>query len=56
MLTKRQLAKRLNKSPRTIELWVLKGYLPAIKLGHSTLFCWPDVLKRLRTEYTVNAV
>jgi hypothetical protein len=36
--TKQQLAKTLNKSTRTIEVWTSLGYLPYIKIRRSILF------------------
>jgi hypothetical protein len=47
LITKKELARRLHKTPRCIELWMRRRYLPYIKLGRSVLFNWPDVLKAL---------
>ena len=47
LLTKKELAMRLRKSPRCIELWMRRRYLPYMKVGRSVLFSWPDVLKAL---------
>ena len=47
LITKKELAARLHKSPRCIELWMKRRYLPYIKVGRSVLFSWPDVLKAL---------
>jgi hypothetical protein len=47
LITKKELAKRLHKTPRCIELWMRRRYLPYIKLGRSVLFNWPDVVKAL---------
>ena len=47
LITKAELAARLHKSPRCIELWMKRRYLPYIKVGRSVLFSWPDVLKAL---------
>ena len=47
LITKKELAVRLHKSPRCIELWMKRRYLPYIKVGRSVLFSWPDVLKAL---------
>ena len=48
LLTKSQLAGRLHKSPRCIEIWMRRHYLPYVKIGHSVLFFWPDVLRSLK--------
>ena len=47
MLTKRELAARLKKTPRCIEQWMHKGYLPYIKIGHTVLFRWKSVVEQL---------
>ena len=47
LITKKELAARLHKSPRCIELWMKRRYLPYIKVGRSVLFSWPEVLKAL---------
>ena len=53
MLTKRELAARLKVSRRTIETWQHQGRLPYIKIARVVLFYWPDILARLRTQFTV---
>ena len=47
-ITKAQLAERLHKSPRCIEVWMQRRYLPYVKIGHSVLFQWSDVLAHLK--------
>jgi excisionase family DNA binding protein len=53
LLTKRELAPRLNCSVRTVDDWMRKGRLPYIKLGKSVRFRWPDVLAKL-AEFRVH--
>ncbi|MGE4180390.1 MAG: hypothetical protein AB7J34_11230 [Limisphaerales bacterium] len=48
LITKRELAARLRKTPRCIELWMKARYLPYIKIGHSILFDWHDVVASLK--------
>lgn len=48
LLTKAQLAERLHKSPRCIEVWMRRRYVPYVKIGHSVLFHWPDVVVQLK--------
>ena len=48
LLTKAQLAQRLHKSPRCVEIWMQQRYLPYVKIGHSVLFNWADVLAALK--------
>jgi hypothetical protein len=47
LLTKRELAARLKKSPRCIEQWMRRRYLPYIKIAHTVRFRWRDVLEAL---------
>jgi hypothetical protein len=46
-LTKREVAKRLRKQPRTIERWMKQGIIPHFKIGKgkraNVLFRWPDI-------------
>ena len=51
--TKRELAVRLRRSPRTVDLWMRQGKLPYLKIGKTVLFRWPDVLEKL-SAYRVN--
>jgi hypothetical protein len=43
LLTKRELASKLKKTPRCIEIWMRQRYLPYIKVGRSVYFRWADV-------------
>ena len=47
LLTKHELAARLKKSPRCIEQWMRRHYLPYIKIAHTVRFRWRDVLEAL---------
>jgi hypothetical protein len=47
LLTKRELAARLKKSPRCIEQWMRRRYLPYIKIAHTVRFRWRDILEAL---------
>jgi hypothetical protein len=53
LLNKPELATRLRRSPRTVDLWMRQGKLPYLKIGKTVLFRWPDVLEKLNT-YRVN--
>jgi excisionase family DNA binding protein len=52
-LTKSELAARCRRTPRTIEVWMARGYLPFIKLGRSVLFNWPDVQRHWTERHRV---
>ena len=45
--TKAQVAKLLQKTERTVEVWMKAGIIPHIKLGRgkraTVLFRWPDI-------------
>jgi excisionase family DNA binding protein len=50
LLNKRETARRLGKSVRTIDLWMKRGKLPYIKpSGRSVLFRWSAVLDKLES-------
>jgi hypothetical protein len=53
LLTKRELAPKLKRSVRTVDVWMRQGKLPYIKLNKTVLFRWADVLEKL-SEYRVN--
>jgi excisionase family DNA binding protein len=47
LLGKREAARRLGKSVRTVDAWMKRGRLPYIKVGRSVLFRWSAILDRL---------
>jgi excisionase family DNA binding protein len=47
LLDKPGIARRLNKSVRTVDAWMKRGRLPYIKVGRSVLFRWGTVLEKL---------
>jgi excisionase family DNA binding protein len=47
LLDKPGIARRLNKSVRTVDDWMKRGRLPYIKVGRSVLFRWGAVLEKL---------
>jgi len=53
ILDKPKLARRLDKSVRTIDAWMKRGKLPYLKVGRSVLFRWGAVLEKL-DSYRVN--
>jgi excisionase family DNA binding protein len=53
LLDKRETARRLNKSVRTVDNWMKRGRLPYIKVGRSVLFRWGAVLEKLEA-YRIN--
>jgi excisionase family DNA binding protein len=49
LLTKQEIAKRLRRSPRTVDAWMREGRLPYLKVSKSVLFDWGDVLAKLKS-------
>jgi len=49
ILDKPKLARRLQKSVRTIDAWMKRGRLPYINVGRSILFRWGAVLEKLES-------
>jgi excisionase family DNA binding protein len=47
LLDKPGIARRLNKSVRTVDDWMKRGRFPYIKVGRSVLFRWGTVLEKL---------
>ncbi len=42
-ISKPEVAKRLNKTLRTVDNWMKRGLLPYFKIGRSVAFKWSDV-------------
>jgi excisionase family DNA binding protein len=47
LITKRELARRLRLSTRTIDAWMRTKHLPYLKCGKTVRFLWTDVLEKL---------
>jgi excisionase family DNA binding protein len=47
ILDKRETARRLKKSVRTVDAWMKAKKLPYVKVGRSVLFRWSAILDRL---------
>ncbi len=52
-ITKAEMARRLNRTGRTVEKWMRAGRLPYLKIGRSILFHWPTVENYLKERYQV---
>jgi hypothetical protein len=46
-ITKAQLAARMKVTTRTIDSWMVKGYVPSRKIGRTVRFSWTEVCERL---------
>jgi hypothetical protein len=49
ILDKRETARRLKKSVRTVDAWMKARRLPYIKCGRSVMFRWGAVLEKLES-------
>ena len=54
MLSKEDLAAKLNVAVRTIENWQQKHYLPTIKVEHLVMFYWPTVVLHLHAHFSIS--
>ena len=52
-ITKKELAKRIKKTVRTVEHWQRKGALPYYKVGQSVMFKWADVEAHLQSYFRI---
>jgi excisionase family DNA binding protein len=51
-ITKDEMARRLKKTSRTIEIWQRRGYIPFVKIGKAVMYKWSDVVAHLERNYT----
>ena len=54
LIDKKELAKRLQVTPRTIETWMKEGRLPYMKMNRSVRFEWDMVLSSLKRNHGHN--
>jgi hypothetical protein len=46
-ITKAELAKRLNRTVRTMTSWMRRGLIPYYQIAHTVVFKWSEVEKQL---------
>lgn len=51
---KTEVARRLNKTIRTVDNWMKRGLLPYYKMGRSVSFKWNDVEAHLKANCRVS--
>jgi excisionase family DNA binding protein len=54
LLRKKELAKRLGVSCRTVDCWQRLGRIAYLKIGKSCRYRWADVLEKLNARFRVN--
>lgn len=47
LLNKKQMAKLLNISPRSVDTWMKRGWVPYLKIGNSVRFNEASVFRHL---------
>lgn len=47
-ITKKEMAARMNVTPRTIDAWMSKGLVPYRKIGRTVRFDWDEVREHLK--------
>ena len=52
-IDKSEIARRLNKTIRTVDNWMKRGLLPYYKIGRSVVFKWSDVETHLKANCRV---
>jgi len=55
-ITKKEMAARMNVTPRTIDAWMSKGLVPFRKIGRTVRFSWPEVCEHLKSRSQPAAV
>jgi excisionase family DNA binding protein len=53
-IKKPEVARRLNKTVRTVDNWMKRGLLPYYKIGRSVEFKWSDVESHLKANCRVS--
>lgn len=52
-LTKAEVARRLCRTPRTVETWMKAGRIPFLRVGRSVLFHWPTIEQYMKANFAV---
>ncbi len=52
-LSKEEVALRLKRTVRTVEIWQRRGILPYVKCENTVLFNWAEVVAHLQKNYRV---
>lgn len=52
-LSKREVARRLGRTTRTIDTYMQRGVLPYFKVGRAVLFKWQDVESHFHQNFEV---
>ncbi len=55
-IDKRECARRLGRTARSVDTYMAKGIVPFYKLGRTVAFKWSEVDEHIRTHYRVGVV
>ncbi len=50
LLTKRELAKKLRVTEKTLENWQNAGYIKKLTIGGTVRYSWPDVVASIKSQ------
>jgi excisionase family DNA binding protein len=50
---KTEVARRINKTVRTVDNWMARGILPYYRLGRTIAFRWSDIEAHMKANYRV---
>ena len=53
-IDKAEVARRLGKTTRTVEIWSNRGFLPSFRVGRSRLYSWADIEAHIRDNFSAN--
>lgn len=52
-INKRECARRLGRTPRSVDTYMARGMLPFYKLGRTVAFKWSEVDAHIKAHYRV---
>jgi excisionase family DNA binding protein len=52
-IDKPEVARRINKTVRTVDNWMARGILPYYRLGRTIAFRWSDIEAHMKANYRV---
>lgn len=50
LLTKRELAKKLRVTEKTVENWQNAGHIKKLTIGGAVRYSWPDVVASIKSQ------
>jgi predicted DNA-binding transcriptional regulator AlpA len=53
-IDKRECARRLGRTPRSVDTYMARGIIPFYKLGRTVAFKWSEVDAHIKAHYRVD--